>query len=161
MRPWSTPPATSQILQHLPTLAATAAVVAAGAGLVAWWMISRRQPPEELERLRREHLVQHGRIIDGTVLDWTEQSASGDLKTLLYSYEISGVYYECAQDLSYLKDHVRVDPSCLGMPASVRYDAKNPANSIIVAEDWTGLRFHSVPQGRSLHPGSAPAPDMA
>lgn len=114
-----------------------------------------------MERRRREHLVQHGRIIDGTVLDWTEQTATGDLKTLLYSYEISGVSYECAQDLSYLGDRVKVNPSCLGMPASIRYDSKNPANSIIAAEEWTGLRLQKPRQDRLPRPSNTIATDMA
>jgi len=28
----------------------------------------------------------------------------------------------------------------LGGPVWVRYDPKNPANSIVLAENWTGLR---------------------
>lgn len=161
MRPWSASPAAHQLVQHLPALATAAAVLAAGAGLAAWWVISHRQSPEELERKRREYLVQHGRIIDGTVLDWTEQSATGDLKTLLYTYEISGVSYECAQDLSYLGDRVRVDASCLGMPASIRYDAKNPANSIIAAEEWTGLRVQKTRPDRLPRPSNTIATDLA
>lgn len=161
MKNWSTSSAAHQVAQHLPLLATATAVIAAGAGLAAWWVISRRQSPEEIERQRREYLVEHGRIIDGTVLDWTEQTQTGDLKTLLYTYEISGVSYECAQDLSYLQDRARVDASCLGMPASVRYDSKNPANSIIVAEEWTGLRFQKPRQERLPRPGNTIVPDMA
>jgi hypothetical protein len=65
---------------------------------------------------------------------------------LHYRYDIAGVTYECAQDLIYLKDSIAVDPSVLGMPASVRYDPKNPANSIIVAETWSGLHHHGRPE---------------
>jgi hypothetical protein len=28
----------------------------------------------------------------------------------------------------------------LGGPVSVKYDARNPANSIVVSEQWSGLR---------------------
>ncbi|HET9086943.1 MAG TPA: hypothetical protein VFN53_05440 [Acidobacteriaceae bacterium] len=161
MKNWSTSSAAHQIAQHLPLVATATLGVAAGAGLIAWWMISRRETPQEIERQRREYLVEHGRIIDGTVLDWTEQTDTGDLKTLLYTYEISGVTYECAQDLSYMQDRVRVDPSCLGMPASIRYDSKNPANSIIVAEEWSGLRFQKPRPERLPRPSNSVAPDMA
>ena len=58
----------------------------------------------------------------------------------MYRYYISGVSYECAQDLTFLKGTALIDATCLGRPASVRYDPKNPANSIIVAEGWSGLQ---------------------
>lgn len=125
--------------QHVSVLVASSAVPIA-AGLVVWWVLAHRKTAEEIERERRNHLVLHGRIIDGTVLDWTEQPDTGDLGTLHYRYDIAGVTYECAQDLTYLKDLVQVDVALLGMPVSVRYDSKNPANSIIVAETWSGLR---------------------
>jgi hypothetical protein len=129
----------SWVSQHVSVLVASSAVPIA-AGLVAWWVLTHRKTAEEIERERRSHLVLHGRIIDGTVLDWTEQPDTGDLGTLHYRYDIAGVTYECAQDLTYLKDLVQVDVALLGMPVSVRYDSKNPANSIIVAETWSGLR---------------------
>jgi hypothetical protein len=58
----------------------------------------------------------------------------------MYRYYISGVSYECAQDLTFLKGTELIDATCLGRPASVRYDPKNPANSIIIAEAWSGLQ---------------------
>jgi hypothetical protein len=130
------------VLHRVPVLVTAGALTTVVAGTVAWWVLSHRKSAEEIERLRREHLVRHGRIIDGTILDWTEQPDSGDMGSLLYRYDIGGVTYECAQDLSHLKELARVDASCLGMPASVRYDPKNPANSIIIAETWNGLRQH-------------------
>jgi hypothetical protein len=132
MQPW--------LSHHAPVIAATAASIAAVGGVVFWWTLSHRKSAEERERLRREHLVVHGRIIDGSVLDWSEQPNSTDLGTLHYRYYISGVSYECAQDLSFLKGTALIDATCLGRPASVRYDPKNPANSIIVAEGWSGLQ---------------------
>ena len=128
----------SWVSQHIPVLVAISAVPVA-ASIAIWWTVTHRKSAEEIERQRREHLVLHGRIIDGNILDWTEQPDTGDLGVLHYRYDIAGVTYECAQDVFYLKDSVIVDTSCLGMPASVRYDPKNPANSIIVAETWSGL----------------------
>jgi hypothetical protein len=58
---------------------------------------------------------------------------------LIYAYRVSGVSYECAQDVSRLTDyvrHVRID-----LPVQVRYDPHNPSNSIVVAESWSGLRL--------------------
>ncbi len=131
----------SWIMNHTSVLVAAAAAPVL-AGIAVWWALAHRKSAEEIERERREHLVHHGRIIDGTVLDWTEQLDTGGPGTLLYRYDIAGVTYECAQDLIYLKNTIKVDTTCLGMPASVRYDPKNPANSIIVAETWSGLHHH-------------------
>ncbi|MHB1958262.1 MAG: hypothetical protein ACYCO5_04445 [Acidobacteriaceae bacterium] len=132
MQPW--------LSNHVPVLATTAASVAAVGGVVVWWVLTHRKSAEEKERERREHLVRHGRIIDGSVLDWSEQPNSTDLGTLHYRYYIAGVSYECAQDLTFLKGAASIDATCLGRPASVRYDPKNPVNSIIVAEGWSGLQ---------------------
>lgn len=129
----------SWITNHVPVLIAATAIPVA-AGVAVWLAIRRRKSEEELERERRDHLVRHGRIIDGTILDWKEKTDVPGPGILIYRYDIAGVTYECAQDLTYLKDSVQVDTTCLGMPASVRYDSKNPASSIIVAETWTGLR---------------------
>lgn len=130
----------SWLTHHVPVLATTAASVAAAGGVVLWWVLAHRKSAEEKERERREKLVLHGRIIDGSILDWSEQPNSTDLGTLQYRYTIAGVSYECAQDLTFLKGTALVDATCLGRPASVRYDPKNPANSIIVAEGWSGLQ---------------------
>jgi hypothetical protein len=132
----------SWVSQHIPVFVAATAVPVV-AGIAIWWAVSHRKSAEEIERARRDHLVLHGRIIDGNVLDWTEQPDSSDLGVLHYRYDIAGVTYECAQDLIYLKESIKVDPTCMGMPASVRYDPKNPANSIIVAETWSGLHHQS------------------
>lgn len=131
----------SWMTHHIPVLAASTAGIAAVTGGVLWWVLAHRKSAEEKERERREHLVLHGRIIDGSILDWSEQPNSSDLGTLHYRYLIAGVSYECAQDIAFLKDAVPVNISCLGTPASVRYDPKNPANSIILAETWSGLRY--------------------
>ena len=139
MKPWAMHP--------IPVLAGTAASLAALAGAAYWWVRAHRKSATEIERERRGYLVRNGRILDGTILDWTEQPDTGDLWTLHYRYEIAGATYQCAQDLSYLKDMIHIDASCLGMPVSVRYDPKNPANSIILAETWSGL--HQGPSGGS------------
>jgi len=114
-------------------------VTGAGAVLLAgliWYLIWRRRPTaEQREAKRRGHLAATGRIIDGSVLDATP--AEGDPATILYQYRVSGVVYERGQDVSKLRgylEHLRLD-----MPVQVRYDAHNPADSIVVAETWNGL----------------------
>lgn len=131
------------------------AIAAAGlcvGGVIAWVAMRKRPSEEELERLRRERLVKTGRIIDGTILDISDIDASESGRTdgmqlILYKYEIAGVVYECSQDVTHLKDHVNIYECRLSFPCSVRYDPHRPANSIIIAEDWSGLRdtANSVP----------------
>ena len=57
-----------------------------------------------------------------------------------YSYAISGVVYHTAQDITGLESQVRLDRLVPGQPASVKYDPSNPVDSILVADDWSGLR---------------------
>jgi hypothetical protein len=138
-----------------------AAIVAAGVAAVgvAAYLFTRRKPtPEEIERERRELLARSGRITDGTIMDTmitearsaatTAPDVSASVETaaptpqiIVYNYRIAGVTYECAQDVTALAEYVhgiRTD-----LPIQVRYLPQNPANSIVVAESWSGLRLSS------------------
>jgi hypothetical protein len=131
------------------------ALVAAGlciGGVIAWSKLRKRPTEEELERQRRLLLVKAGRIIDGTILDISdvdsrESGRADGMQLILYKYEIAGVVYECSQDVTHLRDHVNIYELRLSFPCSVRYDQHTPSNSIVVAEDWSGLRdtANSVP----------------
>ncbi len=109
---------------------------------VIWLIVYLRRPtPEEIERRRRDQLARTGRITDGVILDARtldgEDSVSPTPEVLVYSYRLAGVTYNCAQDVSRLPDQVagfRID-----QPVQLRYDPRNPGNSILVAETWTGL----------------------
>jgi hypothetical protein len=57
-----------------------------------------------------------------------------------YSYLISGVTYQTAQDITGLESQIRLERLVAGQPASIKYDASNPSDSILVADDWSGLR---------------------
>ena len=111
------------------------------AGLVLW-LRTRRKTPEQLERERRLRLNAMGRINDGTVLDvHEERGPRGAVQQLLiYRYDVAGVSYEASQDVSHLRHLVDLHSCRIGLPASVKYDAQNPGNSIVLAEGWTGLR---------------------
>jgi hypothetical protein len=130
-------------------------VAAMGIASAVYWMSRKRPSPDELERLRRDALVQKGRIIDGTVLDIAEMSPEESdrplgMQLILYQYDVAGVTYECSQDVTLLQHVVDIHKIRLSFPASVRYDPHNPGNSLIVAENWSGLRdtANSIP----LHP---------
>jgi hypothetical protein len=139
-----------------PEVLGTLAILCVCAGGVFTYFALRKRPSEEeLERLRRETLVQSGRIIDGTVIDISdlgpnESGRPNGMRLILYKYEIAGVAYECSQDVTLLQDHVNIYDCRLGFPCSVRYDPHKPVNSIIVAENWSGLRdtANSVPLRR-------------
>ena len=114
-------------------LAGVLVLVSAFFGYRAWKL--SRVTPEERERRRRVALVARGKMGDATITE-----LRGEL--VFYSYDVRGVEYIASQDLSLLRDFLPTDLSVLIGSVSVRYDPKNPANSIILAEDWTGLRVH-------------------
>jgi hypothetical protein len=122
--------------------AAGLAVIVLGAAALVWLFLRPRPTPDELERLRRQLLSQSGRLVDGMLLDVREmEAADGRTLTMLeFSYRIGGVEYECSQDITSLKDVV--DPAHVraGFPCSVRYQTGSPQNSIVLAEEWSGLR---------------------
>lgn len=130
-----------------------AALVVCVGGAAAWLALRRRPTPEEIERERRAELVRSGRIMDGTILDISEfeeppvTDRPAAIHFILYKYEIGGVAYESSQDVSALRDLVNPAELRLGFPCSVRYDIHRPENSIVVAENWSGLRdtAQSVP----------------
>lgn len=123
-------------------IAAGLTAVAAVAGIATWLMVRKRPTPEELELLRRQLLVQSGRLVDGMLLDVCDVEAEDGrtLKMLLFSYRIGGVDYECSQDITQLHDVIDAEQVRAGFPCTVRYLQANPHNSIVVAEGWSGLR---------------------
>ena len=112
---------------------ALAVVLAVLTALLAYraWKQSR-VTPEERERHRRGWLAATGQICDATLVEIRD-----DL--VFYSYAVRGVEYTASQDVSRLAGRVPTDLSAMGA-VSVKYDSRNPANSIVVAEEWTGLR---------------------
>ncbi|HUB28115.1 MAG TPA: DUF3592 domain-containing protein [Terracidiphilus sp.] len=122
--------------------AAGLAMVAAAAAY-AFWLYNRRRPtPEEIERARRLQLAMIGRVVDGMLLDVRTMPGEEDrtLTWLEYSYRIGGVEYECSQDITLMRDIVDPAEVRAGFPCSVRYLPGSPQNSIVVAEEWSGLR---------------------
>ncbi len=117
----------------------------AGAGLVlagVAWARKHRKTPDELEQERRTQLSESGRITDGTVIDVNEMqmNGSGELQLLIYQYDVAGVSYEASQDVSSLRHMVDLHSCRAGLMTSIKYDPSNPGNSIVIAENWSGLR---------------------
>jgi len=102
-------------------------------------------------------LALSGRLVDGMLLDVRTLPMSEDrtLTMLEYSYRIGGVEYECSQDITQMREIVDPAEVRAGFPCSVRYLPGSPQNSIVVAEEWSGLRV-ALPElpvpGPSLQP---------
>src|ERR1035438_1969523 len=127
-------------------LVALAAILAALLGILMYraWRRSR-VTAEERERQRCARLVATGKITDATLVEVREN-------LVLYSYLVRGVEYTASQDITRFAGETKVDFS--GISAmSVRYDARNPANSIVVAEAWSGLRGAArlLPENHATH----------
>src|SRR5438270_14101507 len=106
------------------------------------WARRRRKTPDQMERERRIHLSETGRITDGTVIDVNEMQThtAGELQLLIYHYDVAGVSYEASQDVSSLRHLVDLHSCRSGLMTSIKYDPSNPGNSIVIAENWSGLR---------------------
>ena len=92
--------------------------------------------PEKRERKRRLDVHRHGRLGDAVITE-----ANEDL--LYYSYSVRGVQYEASQEITALRHLLPVEPERLIGPASLKCSSKNPANSILICEEWSGLRTPS------------------
>jgi hypothetical protein len=137
----------------------TAGVAVAALVMIGYAFFRPAENPEAIERKRRLHLNQIGRITEGQVVELAEHRqeppaerkalfrsparplAGNELRHLVsYSYAISGVTYHTAQDITGLEGQIRFERLVAGQPASVKYDPSNPVDSILVADDWSGLR---------------------
>jgi hypothetical protein len=140
------------------------ALAMGGAAIAAVAMIAYAflRPAVDLqaeERKRRLHLNQIGRIAEGQVVELVEHPPASPVSRrglfgtgarpladmrprhlVSYSYAISGVTYHTAQDITGLESQVRLQRLVPGQPASIKYDPANPVDSILVADDWSGLR---------------------
>ena len=92
--------------------------------------------PEKRERKRRLELHRHGRLGDALITEATETM-------LYYAYSVRGVQYEASQDLAGLSHLLPTEPERLIGPASLKYSTRNPGNSILICEEWSGLRAPS------------------
>ena len=120
----------------------TFALCTIGVAFAGYALLRRRpKPPEEMERERRTWLNGVGRITDGTVIDVQELTTEKrEAIMLIYQYDVAGVSYEASQDVTYLRQWINLHSCRLGLPTSVKYDSRNPGNSLVISEGWTGLR---------------------
>jgi len=120
-------------------------VAAGGVALLGAYALlrSKRKSEDDLERERRAWLESSGRITDGTVIDVQELAPQNNHRSavmLIYKYDVAGVSYECSQDVTQLRHWINLHSCRLGLNTSVKYDPQNPGNSLVVSENWMGLR---------------------
>lgn len=119
---------------NYPQLLTLLGILAALIAGVITVILRSRVDPLERERKRRLTVNAGGRLMDAMIT-----GAQADL--IFYLYTAGGVEYAASQDVSqlhaYLPEPVE---SLIGAAATVKYSNHNPANSILVCEEWSGLR---------------------
>jgi hypothetical protein len=106
-------------------------------GIVVCIVLRRRVTPGERERRRRLQISRIGRMSDGTLTDLQDS-------WLYFSYSVRGVDYTASQDVSDLDGFIDRDRDALIGPVTLKYSPRNPANSIVICEEWSGLRPRSA-----------------
>ncbi|MGH9470271.1 MAG: hypothetical protein ACRD1N_08015 [Terriglobia bacterium] len=135
---------------------ASTVAVAAGVPAIAfltarraarWARRRRSKDGGDAERVRRRQLNGLGRIAAAEVVDVIEDGlAPLPTRVVVYRYEVAGVAYEAAQEVS---SFIPVLPQALaGGAASIKYDPRRPINSIIACEEWSGFAESAFPDGR-------------
>ena len=105
-------------------------IVAAGIFIV----LRIRRKPKDKEKHRRLEVNSNGRLGDATITDIDDDA-------IFYEYSVRGLTYTASQDISKLRELIPADSHRLiGRPASLKYSSQNPANSILLCEEWSGLR---------------------
>lgn len=106
--------------------------------LVRGW---KSKDPEEMERLRRLDINRRGRIVSAEIVDFIENLTSqAPGRVVVYRYQVAGVVYEAAQEVSSFAGLDLVTEGLAGTASSVKYDPQQPVNSIIACEEWSGFK---------------------
>lgn len=104
---------------------------------MVWTLWQKRLTPlqRDLRRefRRRQTIARDGRIIEATVNDIQDDA-------IYYSYQLQGVVYHTSQDVSVFRDMLPVARERLVGPAACKYIVTNPANSLVICEEWSGLK---------------------
>lgn len=122
-------------------LVAGAAVILIAIAIAIYLKLHRKKDPAEIERLRRLALCRTGRITAGEITGLIEPDGENATQLqLVYRYVVSGVSYEVAQDVSAMPRVAAVAARLVGKSISAKYDMKHPSNSIVICEEWSGIR---------------------
>jgi hypothetical protein len=88
----------------------------------------RKKVEDEASRIAR--LAKTGRMTDGNIIDAVSDD-SGHITQVTYTYELAGVLYESSQALTDHQQQHSFDYAP-GKQIVIRYDPRQPANSIVV-----------------------------
>ena len=88
----------------------------------------RRKTEDEASRIAR--LSKTGRITDGQIID-AVSNRECKIVQVTYTYMLAGVLYESSQELSESQQQ-RDGDYAPGKQITVRYDPRQPANSVVV-----------------------------
>lgn len=88
----------------------------------------RKKPEDEASRIAR--LSKTGRMTDGRIIDAVSEN-DGRITQVTYTYMLSGVLYESSQSLDDRQQQRSIDYAP-GKQIVIRYDPRQPANSIVV-----------------------------
>lgn len=124
----------SAVEAGLLSLAIVAVALLAVIGYRCWK--AARVTPAERERRRRAMLVARGKLGDAVLIEIRDEM-------VFFTYSVRGMEYTASQDISALKEQAPPDLSSM-VAVAVKYLPQNPANSIVLAEDWSGLRQGKV-----------------
>ncbi len=111
--------------------------------LGAWIIFQRRNTPERREMKRRFFVNRDGRMGDAMLLEAGSEQ-------LVYQYAVNGVVYSASQDVHTLASYLPEQPDRLIGPVNIKYMVRNPANSIVVCEHWSGIRAAQAYQQQKL-----------
>ena len=88
----------------------------------------RKKVEDEPSRIAR--LSKSGRMTDGRIID-AVSAVDGRITQVTYTYMLAGVLYESSQALD-IPQQERSNDYAPGKQIVVRYDPRQPANSIVV-----------------------------
>lgn len=94
----------------------------------SWNFFSRKKP--DTEEARRERLLKTGRIAEGVIID-SDGASFEEISQVFYVYNVNGADYESSQILT-AEQLQRPADYVPGARVSIRYDPRQPANSIVV-----------------------------
>ncbi len=115
------------------------ALVAAGLVLAFAGVFLLRGRQRDLagrERRRLSQVNRVGRMGEATITEFRDHA-------IFYEYEVRGVAYTASQDVSALEGRLPANPSALIGNTAIKYHPRNPANSIVLCQEWSGLRGNS------------------
>ena len=120
-------------------LAAGAILLLAAIAFGIWKYLKSRPGPEEIERRRRMYVHEKGKLGVARVTDFEAGHIS-------YTYLVAGVEYSTSQDVTALPELLPATPQLMIDNAGVKFDPRNPPNSIVICEQWSG--FEKLPRER-------------